>query len=285
MPTTRFPMRLSQTQLNLLETCPRKFQHTYLEQLGAPATPEQQEKLAWGSRFHQVMQQRELGLPVKSLVRQYPQILEWVTALDKAAPEIFSPVAEDADPTAADPTAAPTGKSFRQAEHWRTLHFQDYTFAAVYDLLIADEKSAAILDWKTYPRPQDRKWVAQNWQTRLYPFVLAETSNYLPETISMTYWFVESKGEPNEPESLIFAYDEGQHQKTKEDLTRLLSGLTDWLDRYQKDIEPFPQVSLAAGRCTGCQFAIRCQRDRSLIESTAHAEQLSDLATIEEVVL
>ena len=272
-------MRLSQTQLNLLETCSRKFQHAYLEQLGAPATPEQQERLAWGSRFHQVMQQRELGLPVKSLVQQYPQILEWVTALDKAAPEIFSPEAWGS------PTSAPTIESFRQAEHWRTLHFKDYAFAVVYDLLIADEKSAAILDWKTYPRPQNRKWVAQNWQSRLYPFVLAETSNYLPEMISMTYWFVESKGQPTEPERLIFSYNERQHQQTKRDLTRLLARLTDCLERYQKDIEPFPQVSVAAGKCSGCSFAIRCKRDRSYTESSDRAEQLSDLAAIEEVVV
>ena len=41
-------MRLSQGQLNLLERCPRQFQHTYLEQLGSPINPEQQERQTWG---------------------------------------------------------------------------------------------------------------------------------------------------------------------------------------------------------------------------------------------
>jgi hypothetical protein len=64
--------------------------------------------------------------------------------------------------------------------------------------LIADDL-AQILDWKTYPKPQNRRWVEQNWQTLLYPYVLAETSDYLPEQISMTYWFVQSE-QPSKPE-------------------------------------------------------------------------------------
>ncbi|MEL6502777.1 MAG: PD-(D/E)XK nuclease family protein, partial [Cyanobacteria bacterium J06623_1] len=59
-------LRLSQGQLNLLETCPRKFQNTYLEQLRPPANPEYEEKQLLGSRFHLLMQQREMGLKIRS---------------------------------------------------------------------------------------------------------------------------------------------------------------------------------------------------------------------------
>jgi hypothetical protein len=131
---------LSQGQLNLLETCPRKFQHTYLEQLGTPISPEQQERLAWGSRFHLLMQQRELGLPVESLVEEDAQLQHWVTALVNAASDVLTP----------------NPKTFRESEHCRTLYFQDYVLTVIYDLLIEDETNAQILDWKTYPVPQKK---------------------------------------------------------------------------------------------------------------------------------
>ncbi|MBD3563336.1 PD-(D/E)XK nuclease family protein, partial [Planktothrix sp. FACHB-1355] len=84
-------MRLSQRHLNLLSTCPRKFQHTYLEQLGSLTTPEQLERINWGSHFHLLMQQRELGLPIESIVQEDAQMQRWLTALVSAAPEILTP--------------------------------------------------------------------------------------------------------------------------------------------------------------------------------------------------
>jgi hypothetical protein len=77
-------LRLSQGQLNLLETCPRKFQHIYLEQLGSPTTPEQQAHQAWGSRFHLLMQQRELGLPIEALMAADDQ-MQSLSLIDAAA--------------------------------------------------------------------------------------------------------------------------------------------------------------------------------------------------------
>jgi hypothetical protein len=102
--------RLSQGQLNLLETCPRKFQHIYIDQLGVPISPDQQERVTWGSRFHLLMQQRELGLPVDSLVEEDAQLQHYVTALVNAAPEILTPAPQ----------------TFRESEHCRTLNFQSF---------------------------------------------------------------------------------------------------------------------------------------------------------------
>lgn len=267
-------MRLSQGQLNLLATCPRKYQHTYLEQMSSPTTPEQQERLAWGSRFHLLLQQRELGLPIESFVEEDPQMQRCLTAFFKAAPEIFTHE-ESGDRSI-----------FRQAEHERTLNFQGYFLTVVYDLLIADAKQGQILDWKTYARPQQRQWLAENWQTRLYLYVLAETSNYLPKQISMTYWFVQSVGEevPN-PESLKFSYNLTLHKKTQADLMLLLNKLTEWLQRYQERGEAFPQVSANLGKCSFCQFASRCDRSREMGEEAIARRELQYLATIEEVSL
>lgn len=264
-------MRLSQGQLNLLERCPRQFQHTYIEQLASPTTPEQQERQTWGSRFHLLMQQRELGLPVESLVKEDPQLQHWMTAFASAAPEILTP--------------DPNSQTFRESEHCRTLQVQDYLLTVIYDLLIASDRTCQILDWKTYPKPQNRRRLEQNWQTRLYLYVLAETSDYLPEQIFMTYWFIQSE---DTPQSLKFTYNNAQHEKTKQRLNQLLNQLTYWLQRYKQG-EPFPQVAAGSNLCDACQFAVRCvrqsQHERYSGEENFDPNLLSNLAAIQEVSL
>ncbi len=44
-------MRLSQGQLNLLETCPPQFQRIYLDRLSTPASLEQLEKQTGAANF------------------------------------------------------------------------------------------------------------------------------------------------------------------------------------------------------------------------------------------
>lgn len=258
-------MRLSQGQLNLLERCPRQFQHTYLEQLGSPTSLEQQDRLTWGSRFHLLMQQRELGLPIESLVQEDTQLQCWMSAFASVAPEILTPDI--------------TNQAFRESEHCRTLQVQDYLLTVIYDLLMADDHHAQILDWKTYPKPQNRRALAQNWQTRLYLYVLAETSEYVPEQLSMTYWFIQSE---NQPQSLKFTYNNAQHAQTAQQLNYLLNQLTQWLQRYEHG-EPFPQITLGSKLCELCQYATRCDRDRYDQEVTPNL--LPNLVNIQEVPL
>lgn len=268
------PIRLSQAQLNLLETCPRKFQQVCLDQLGTPIAPDQQNQMNWGSQFHLLMQQRELGLPPLADSTPDQLLQNCVDALIQAAPELFQQQAV-----------------FRQSEHRRTLEFQGYLLTVVYDLLILNPQQAQILDWKTYPRPQNQRWLAESWQTRLYPFVLAETSDYSPEDISITYWFVqatqsisetsENPGTRLQPQSLTFNYSMAQHQAIRSRLVALLGQLTEWLEDYQAG-KPFPQVDTTANQCEFCAFDIRCQRHQP---KPTVSEELPALAEIQEVVL
>ncbi|ARV62806.1 DNA/RNA helicase [Nostocales cyanobacterium HT-58-2] len=267
-------LRLSQGQLNLLERCPRQFQHTYLEQLNSPADPEHEERQTLGSRFHLLMQQREMGLPIETFLQEDAQLQSWMTAFAKAAPEILTP--------------APGSQTFRESEHYRTLQVQDYLLTVIYDLLIADNQQAQILDWKTYPKPPHKRKLEQNWQTRLYLYVLAETSDYLPENISMTYWFVQTEGQP---QSIRFNYNTIQHQQTTKKLNQLLSQLTYWTQRYHKG-EPFPQEQEGSRACDYCQYTTRCNRSPASSEALLTAKspttvdtKLLNLASIQEVTL
>lgn len=233
---------LSQGHLQLLSSCPRKFQHVYLEQLGlSPQHPEQQSRQELGTRFHQLMQQRELGLPIDNFWQTDPQLNRWFTAFMCAPPPLL--------------------EGLRQSEHRRTLLFENYLLVAVYDLLVEADQRAQILDWKTYSRPQNPAWLRQNWQSRLYPFILVESSDYQPEQVSLTYWFAEAP--ENAEHSLTLPYGPAWHEQTRQELTLLLSQLNQWLERYRAGAD-FPQIDRAAGQCVGptsqCSFAIRCDR-------------------------
>ncbi len=255
-------MRLSQGQLNLLETCPRKFQHSYLEQLGAPNSIEQQARLMAGSQFHKLMQQWEMGLSIEAFLQEDAQLCQWFYAFIEAAPSIV----------------ALENHTFRQSEHLRLLEFNGHVITVVYDLLILTEQEGQILDWKTYPKPLRSDRIAQSWQTRLYPFVLAESSDYAPEQISMTYWFFQAKGDA---QSLRLPYSRTKHEETRQVLDRQLIDLNGWLDRYITKGEFFPQVPETTQHCAECGFSIRCQR----AQESQHSFESSNVAEIKEVRL
>ncbi|MGA7933014.1 MAG: PD-(D/E)XK nuclease family protein [Kovacikia sp.] len=271
---------MSQGNLNLLATCPRKFQHIYIEQLASPNPPEQQEKQSQGNRFHLLMQQWQLGLPIDPFIREDAQLQQWFTAFINAAPQILAIESE--------------GQAvLRQSEHTRTLEFQGYLLTVVYDLLLSSPHQAKILDWKTYPRPQTPRWLLENWQTRLYPFVLAETSAYLPEQISMTYWFFQEGEQATtaEVQSFAIAYGPTKHEQTRQDLSALLTQLTHWLERYQAG-QPLPQFPVRSKPCATCNFAFRCfgpddrqERSSDQLPLASSGQGWPNLETIQEVPL
>ncbi|MDJ0732913.1 MAG: PD-(D/E)XK nuclease family protein [Nostocaceae cyanobacterium] len=262
-------LRLSQGQLNLLERCPRQFQHTYLEQLHSPPHPEQEQRQNLGSHFHLLMQQHSMGLSIDSFLQADSQLKAWMEAFAKAAPEIWQPIFNV--------------HTFRDSEHYRTLQLQNYLLTVIYDLLIADSQHAQILDWKTYPQPPNKRKLEQNWQTRLYMYVLAETSHYPPENISMTYWFVQSQ---DKPQKMTFSYNTAQHEKTKKKLQQLLQKLDNYLQAYNQG-QQLPQVPEGRKVCQHCQYATRCGRfpiatpEETKLVNTS----LLNPATIQEVLL
>ncbi len=235
-------MRLSQRHLKVLETCPRQFEYLYFDRLALTVSPNQQVRSQLGSDFHLLMQQRELGLPIAPILERAPQQQQWMQAILTTAPELFQ----------SDP------QTWRESEHVRTLAMDNYLFTVIYDLVILQPDRADIIDWKTYPLPKYKKDLDRDWQTRLYLYLLAETSDYVPKQIAFTYWFIQSSPQPK---SVQIGYTLKQHQQTKSDLHGLLSKLTTWLDAYRTNREPFPQVESSTGSCQNCNFTARCGRE------------------------
>ncbi|MGJ3254475.1 MAG: PD-(D/E)XK nuclease family protein [Elainellaceae cyanobacterium] len=261
-------MRLSQGHLATLDLCPRKFQYTYLDQYGTPISPDQQSRFEWGNQFHVLMQQRELELPIGYAISHDDRhLLQHVGALVNCAPNLFQ---------------VKPGR-IRQSEHRRSLFVQDYLLTVIYDLVVLDDQQAQIVDWKTYPKPQNRHHLEQSWQTKLYPFVLAETSNYAPAQISMTYWFVQAGQDPTpRPQQLRFDYSTAQHEQIRRELTATLNQLTEWLGSYHHNTS-FQKIDEALGVCERCPFAIRCQRGE--FSHSERDEHLPSVSDIQEVVL
>ncbi len=255
-------IRLSQAQLNLLELCPPQFQRIYLEQLGSPISPEVQENLLWGNQFHQLMQQYFLELPLDSILEVNQDLKNTVNSLLKAVNEKHNL----------------NFHSWKEAEHYRSLEKDNYLLSAIYDLLIVNKNQAEILDWKTYLQPQNKKKLENDWQTRLYLYLLAETSNYLPEQISMTYWFVKI---PYEPQYLRFEYNQQLHEQTTLELEYLLSNLDNYLLDYNQNNIDFPHYKTCETNCPYYQSFFSETVDFNEVED--NSDLLSMIDEIEEI--
>ncbi len=275
-------MKLSQGNLTVLETCPRLFQHQVLEQLGVPQLGELWERLQLGSQFHQLMQQRSQQLPIESIVAGDPDLTCWFRAVEDYAGDLF-PSADDR-------------MVWTDSEHVRTLDLLGHTVVGIYDYVVLAASSAQILDWKTYPKPIETRHIQHSWQSRLYPFLLAETSDYAPETIEMRYWFfqgrnrvtpaqpqVDPRQSQNQPQLLRLPYDQSQQAQTAADLTALLTQLTQWLGAYETLGTFFPQTEVRS-TCETCAFGVRCDR---VVSSTAEFEGRSALVwdDVDEVAI
>ncbi len=257
---------LSQSHLAQFSTCPRKYQYICFDTLSGPATYEQHVTTQWGSQFHRLMQQQALNLPVDILSGADSEMAASLRALRAAAPDVFAYLPESNASTNASDSGDSTG-AFSQSEHRRTLAFNGYLLTVVYDLVvIADKRGGQIFDWKTHQQPPKKAWLEKDWQTRLYLYVLCETSELPPESVSMTYWFVRSSQNAIQktaadqtadvqPSAYKFTYSLVQHDQTRRDLQQL----TDELTRMRSQAH-FPKVAIEKGLCDRCLFNVRCDR-------------------------
>ncbi|MEA5421481.1 PD-(D/E)XK nuclease family protein [Spirulina sp. CCNP1310] len=246
-------LRLSQGHLNTFTKCPRRYQYQYIDQLNAPISPHHQAQLDRGSRLHQLMQQRELGLPLETILNPDDPLKAMYDALLTAVPDLTD------------------ASISRAAEQSRTLVWDGVALTVVYDLLMVKGDRAFIFDWKTYQTAPPRSILQQNWQTQLYPFVLAATSNYAPEQITMAYWIV---GNDNSVQAEIFDYDQQWYQQTQGHLRQSLMALEMAQAAYQDQGIPFPQVHQQNAICRSCPFQSPCQRQETVTISPLHWRQL-----------
>jgi len=244
---------ISQGHLNIWEICRRKYQYKFLEELNLPdADLQGKQNLLLGANFHLLMQQKEMGLDVAELADSNPDLQTWLDAFEKHPPKMI------------------TGD--RLCEHRRTLevslsedkpdtanlqtslHHIDnpdygqgyFVLTAIYDLLILGDRQGQILDWKTHQVAISKAKLQKNWQTRLYLYLLAKTTNYAPDQLSMTYWFA------NTAKSVIIDYSQAEYIKTERKLRQILTEIWETID--------YPKLPSGSNDCKYCEFRDRCDR-------------------------
>ena len=252
---------ISQGHLNIWEICRRRYQYSFLEELSLPEADLQRKKnLLLGSNFHLLMQQKELGLDVSLLASSDPKLQSWLDAFEHQPPEMIV--------------------GDRLCEHRRTLerqiemslhHSQNsdrgqayFVLTAIYDFLILGDRQAQILDWKTHQVAIAAEKLKNNWQTCLYLYLLAKTTNYAPEQLSMTYWFA------NTAESVIISYSQIEHDQTEKNLLHILGQIAQAQD--------YPKLAVDSSECVYCEFRDRCDLGDMLSNHVS-----SNIADIPEV--
>ncbi len=240
---------ISQQHLQLWTTCRRKFRHTFLDEINLPLNHELWEKTTLGKQFHLLMQQHQMDIDVSQIANADSTLGQWFQSYLEHPPQMI--------------------QGEKLCEHKRSVPFAGTILTAVYDLVILGKTSAQIIDWKTHQHPVAKATLADYWQTKLYLFILKETTDYPAEQISMTYWFANAS--PSQKNVEIF-YSHDKHQATTEALHQILQEMAE-----DDDYLPLP---LDSQPCRYCEFWERCQNavaDLPLVEF--------DLADVPEIAI
>ncbi|MBE9222457.1 PD-(D/E)XK nuclease family protein [Cyanobacterium stanieri LEGE 03274] len=253
---------LSQNHLNLFETCPPLFQKKYLEQISFLPSVIQEERSEWGKKFHLLMQQYNLGLPLDNFDYDDVTFQQSLQALIAETQNIW---------TSSEVLS-------REAEYKLQLKFNNYIFTVIYDLLILYKDRGIIYDWKTFLQPENEKKLINNWQTKLYLYVLTEKMNYKPSQLSITYWFVKL---PHKTQSLTIKYNEVMHKKNRQEIENIVNQIDKSLSHYLKNNVDFDHVANCQKKCPYYQSLI----ENNLINnSTDKLDHLpDDLEEIKEI--
>ncbi len=266
-PTFQF----SQSSLQDYDTCPRRFQLRYLEQMRWPAIEsepvEEAERLArLGSDFHRLVQQHLVGLSAETLAGTVahgePDLQRWWHSYLAHRPAAL----DGADVYSELVLSAP-------------LH--GFRVQARFDALLRRPDGAfLIIDWKTAHHKPPREALERRLQTRVYPWVLAAAGAVLnhgqpinPAAISMSYWYPEFPGEPEE-----FAYSQKLFERDERSLGELIERVKDAAARSD-----FPLVE-DDRPCRYCVYRSFCAREVAagpVIEPGEAAESSLDVLALD----
>ncbi len=254
--------QFSQGSLQDFADCRRRFQLRYIQQLAWPAIQvdpvlEREEHLQFASRFHHLVHQHQLGIPLEALATtiQDPLLVRWWENYLAHPPADLPPA--------------------RHPEMVLTAPLAGFRLLAKYDLVAVEPgQRLVIVDWKTNQQAGRRSWLEQRMQTKVYRYLLVEAGAVLnggqpvqPEQIEMIYWFA------NEPASPIhFGYSAAEHAETAAELGELVRTI------QQLQADEFPLTDELA-HCGFCAYRSLCDRGTS----AAHTEDWSETAAAEEL--
>ena len=194
----------SQTGLQDLVDCRRRFQLRHLDELAWPAIEsepvvENEKRMRAGAQFHKLAHQYILGIPVERLTALAgdEQLGNWWAAFLQSG------------------LADQEGRKYPEKLLSSTV--AGHRLVAKYDLLLADDGKWRIYDWKTGKYTPKRETLERRMQSIIYPLVLATAGDSLnegnpiqPSQIEMVYWYAEEPGQP-----ITLPYSEEQYARDR----------------------------------------------------------------------
>jgi CRISPR/Cas system-associated exonuclease Cas4 (RecB family) len=230
----------SQASLADYVDCPRRFQLRYVLEQAWPAVESEplleRERLAeLGRRFHKLIQQHVIGLPIEVLTPSpdEPELARWWQSYLEALASNLSDL----------PLS-------RRAEAAMSIPLKSYRLAAHFDLIAAADDRAVIVDWKTEHRQPAREQLLKRMQTRVYRYVLSEAQQRPPGTISMIYWFAQYPDQP-----IALPYDAAQYTDDRQFLYGLIEEIEQSAQRGAEwDKTPDER------KCAYCVYRSLCNR-------------------------
>jgi CRISPR/Cas system-associated exonuclease Cas4 (RecB family) len=273
----------SQSSLQDYVDCQRRFQLRYLLHQQWPAVEaepylENERRIDLGSTFHKVVHQYLVGVPESDITRSVASdeiLFSWWNNYQHSikAGVIHSLQIDSSQHVEELTLYTEVGK---------------FHLIAKFDLLIHQpEGKWTILDWKTSENRPKRKWLADRWQTHVYPYVLTKAGASLannhsidPNEVEMIYWFTNY---PEQPER--FSYSLASFTEDE----RMLSSLIATIHEKGEGIYP---LTPDTRRCLFCTYRSLCNRGveagdiqhlEEWLESEPPDEVKIDLDQIEEI--
>ncbi|MCS7011072.1 MAG: PD-(D/E)XK nuclease family protein [Anaerolineales bacterium] len=249
------PFSFSQASLQDYLDCPRRFELRYIRQIRWPAVEsepalENEHRLEEGKRFHRLIQQYLLGIPVEKLtpLASSSNLRRWWENYLAAAPSF-------------------SGYT-KHIELLLSTAVGEHRLVAQYDLIALHPSGQVLIyDWKTYTRRPRNEWMAARLQTHLYRALLVRAGAHLnggtpirPEQVEMIYWYAEHPAEP-----ACFPYNADQYRRDWAALEKLVSEITTTQD--------FPPTENQA-HCALCSYRSYCAR--GIRAGLAELEEESD---------
>lgn len=192
--------RLSVRQLETLDREPEQYYSRHVIETTVPHLSSAARER--GQRFHQLMQQQYLGLPIAALLDDDPELSRYWQAFQTFPP----PLLPDAEQRAEWPIA---------------IAWPPFQLYGVVDLWVETADSIQIVDWKTYRHVPQSLALEHHWQTRLYCY-LAQAL-YPQHQIEMLYWFTEAPQQP-----IRIRHTAQRQQAIQQRLGVLLEQLATW---------------------------------------------------------
>jgi len=249
----KLPINFQFNQSNLQDfvDCRRRFQLKHLLHLAWPAVEaepvlENERLIELGSRFHHLVHQYLLGIPLSELKipEQEEELALWWQHFQSAI----------ADGGELHNAWLPSTN--RYPEITLAGRLGDIRLVAKVDLIaVYSDGTIQIFDWKTTQHVPRRAWLTERLQSKVYPYLLTKAGAFLnkeqpisPDQVEMIYWY------PAVPDTLMrIPYSQKQYQAD----STYLHSLLDTLLHLKED--EFPMTS-DEQHCKFCVYRSLCNR-------------------------